>query len=128
MTTTKKALSILGIAALIAIISGASFVFGYFNALKDHNVDMFELNVDKYVKLKESLIITNHDSQDSITLPKGTVLYYKGVNVKNTVAQACLRVTEEASVLEDRVEYISEPGSYYMNISKDERDAYEPKF
>jgi hypothetical protein len=80
------------------------------------------------VKLKNNVKITNGENAETIFLPKGTVLYYKGFNVKNTHARAYLKITEEIEVFEEYIEFINEPGAYFFDVPKEMREKYEPKF
>lgn len=92
--------------------------------MEKFNIDLFSIRIGEYVKLKEPVNIANGEGGASIFLPEGTLLYYDK-SYKNTTSFACLHIIEDSAVFEDRVEYIPEPGSYFMRLSKKEREAYE---
>ena len=128
MLISKKVLKIFGIAIVAIILMVASFWVGYFDAIIDFKIDIFEKNIDKYVKLKEPLNITAPELNQSIELPKGALLYYEGYNVKLDIAHACLKIVDDSLLFEDRVEFIQDPGSYYMDISEEAREKYKREF
>lgn len=128
MKISKKVLKITGISIITIILMVVSFWVGYFEAITDFRIDIFEKNIDKYVILKEPLNIKATELNQPIKLPKGTLLYYEGYNVKLDIAHACLKIVDDSLLFEDRVEFIQDPGSYYMDISEESRKKYKPEF
>ena len=89
MPNGKIFLLCLGVAALSAVLCLASFIVGFGYAVTEFRIDPLSERVDKYVKLKDQVVVERNGSQ--ILLPKGTVLYYE-YRYKNTDSRASLKI------------------------------------